>query len=105
MRGTLASPARTAWRNSLISGFAVAAGIAARPASRASCRVVPAALPGSVGMLHGYIRPEERLLRRDVRVRVIDGARGPSIVQVPDFGGRFRVYQVCRRSTKGARGF
>ena len=29
----------------------------------------------------------------------IDRARGPSIVQVPDFGGRFCVYQVCRCST------
>lgn len=65
--------------------------------------VVPAAFPGSVGMLHDYSRPEERLVAcRNLGAMygfgVIDGAR-PSTVRVPDFGGRFCVYQVCRCST------
>jgi hypothetical protein len=66
--------------------------------------VVPAASPGSVGMLHDYITPEERLVacpNQDVvyGFGVIDGQRGPSVVQVPDFGGRFWVYQVVDQRT------
>ena len=66
--------------------------------------VVPAAPPGSVGMLHDYITPEERLVacpNQDVvyGFGVIDARRGPSVVQVPDFGGRFWVYQVVDQRT------
>ena len=66
--------------------------------------VVPAASPGSVGMLHDYITPEERLVacpNQDVvyGFGVIDARRGPSVVQVPDFGGRFWVYQVVDQRT------
>jgi len=66
--------------------------------------VVPAASPGSAGMLHDYITPEERLVacpNQDVvyGFGVIDAQRGPSVVQVPDFGGRFWVYQVVDQRT------
>jgi len=66
--------------------------------------VVPAASPGSVGMLHDYITPEERLVacpNQDVvyGFGVIDARRGPSVVQVPDFGSRFWVYQVVDQRT------
>jgi len=66
--------------------------------------VVPAASPGSVGMLHDYITPEERLVacpNQDVvyGFGVIDAKRGPSVVQVPDFGGRFWVYQAVDQRT------
>ena len=66
--------------------------------------IVPAASPGSAGMLHDYIRPEERLVacpNQDVvyGFGVIDGTRGPSVVQVPDFGGRFWVYQAVDQRT------
>jgi hypothetical protein len=66
--------------------------------------VVPAASPGSVGMLHDYITPGERLVacpNQDVvyGFGVIDAQRGPSVVQVPDFGGRFWVYQVVDQRT------
>jgi hypothetical protein len=66
--------------------------------------LVPAASPGSVGMLHDYITPEERLVacpNQDVvyGFGVIDATRGPSVVQVPDFGGRFWVYQVVDQRT------
>jgi hypothetical protein len=66
--------------------------------------VVPAGPPGSVGMLHDYITPEERLVacpNQDVvyGFGLIDGRRGPSVVQVPDFGGRFWVYQVVDQRT------
>jgi hypothetical protein len=66
--------------------------------------VVPAAPPGSIGMLHGYITPQERLVacpNQDVvyGFGVIDARRGPSVVQVPDFGGRFWVYQGVDQRT------
>jgi hypothetical protein len=66
--------------------------------------VVPAAPPGSVGMLHDYITPEERLVacpNQDVvyGFGVIDAGQGPSVVQVPDFGDRFWVYQVVDQRT------
>jgi hypothetical protein len=66
--------------------------------------VVPAAPPGSAGMLRDYITPEERLVacpNQDVvyGFGIIDGRRGPSVVQVPDFGGRFWVYQAVDQRT------
>jgi hypothetical protein len=67
--------------------------------------VVPAASPGSIGMLHDYILPDERLVacpNQDVvyGFGVIDAQAGPSVVQVPDFGDRFWVYQVVDQRTE-----
>ena len=66
--------------------------------------VIPAASPGSIGMLHDYITPEEKLVacpNQDVvyGFGIIDARRGPSVVQVPDFGGRFWVYQAVDQRT------
>ncbi|MFD6393155.1 DUF1214 domain-containing protein [Nocardia sp. NPDC060259] len=66
--------------------------------------IVPAGPPGTIGMLHDYIRPEERLVacpNQDVTYGfgVLDALRGPSVVQVPDFGDRFWVYQVVDQRT------
>ncbi len=66
--------------------------------------VVPAAPPGSACMLHDYITPEERLVacpNQDVvyGFGIIDAQRGPSVVQVPDFAGRFWVYQAVDQRT------
>ncbi|WP_018180360.1 DUF1214 domain-containing protein [Jongsikchunia kroppenstedtii] len=66
--------------------------------------IVPAGPPGSIGMLRDYIRPEERVVacpNQDVTYGfgVLDAERGPSIVQVPDFGDRFWVYQVVDQRT------
>ena len=66
--------------------------------------VVPAAPPGSAAMLHDYVTPEERLVacpNQDVvyGFGIIDAQRGPSVVQVPDFGGRFWVYQAVNQRT------
>ena len=66
--------------------------------------IAPAASPGSAAMLHDYVVPEERLVacpNQDVvyGLGVIDGHRGPSVVQVPDFGGRFWVYQGVDQRT------
>jgi hypothetical protein len=66
--------------------------------------VVPAASPGSAGMLRDYITPEERLVacpNQDVvyGFGVIDARRGPSVMQVPDFGSRFWVYQAVDQRT------
>jgi hypothetical protein len=74
------------------------------PAPGLLAGVVPAAPPGSAGMLHDYITPEERLVacpNQDVvyGFGVIDARLGPSVVQVPDFGDRFWVYQVVDQRT------
>ncbi|SEK20158.1 DUF1214 domain-containing protein [Rhodococcus maanshanensis] len=66
--------------------------------------IVPAGPPGTIGMLHDYIRPEERVVacpNQDVAYGfgVLDAERGPSVVQVPDFGDRFWVYQVVDQRT------
>src|SRR5271154_2707533 len=66
--------------------------------------VVPAASPGSVGMLHDYITPDEKLVacpNQDVvyGFGVIDARQGPSVIQVPDFKHRFWVYQAVDQRT------
>lgn len=66
--------------------------------------IVPAAPPGSIGMLHDYIRPEEKVVacpNQDVAYGfgALDARKGPSVVQVPDFGDRFWVYQVVDQRT------
>ncbi|WP_432890569.1 DUF1214 domain-containing protein [Kribbella sp. CA-245084] len=66
--------------------------------------VVPAGPPGSIGMLHDYIRPEERIVacpNQDVAYGfgVLDAQLGPAVIQVPDFGDRFWVYQVVDQRT------
>lgn len=66
--------------------------------------IVPAGPPGTIGMLRDYIRPEERVVacpNQDVAYGfgTLDARRGPSVVQVPDFGDRFWVYQVVDQRT------
>ncbi|MFW0787759.1 DUF1254 domain-containing protein [Gordonia sp. CPCC 206044] len=66
--------------------------------------IVPAGPPGTIGMLRDYIRPEERVVacpNQDVvyGFGVLDAELGPSVVQVPDFGDRFWVYQVVDQRT------
>ncbi|MFF5468037.1 DUF1254 domain-containing protein [Streptomyces achromogenes] len=67
--------------------------------------VVPVAPPGSLGMLHDYILPQERVVacpNQDVvyGLGILDARRGPSVVQVPDFGDRFWVYQAVDQRTE-----
>ncbi|MCX5391692.1 DUF1254 domain-containing protein [Streptomyces sp. NBC_00094] len=67
--------------------------------------VVPVGPPGTLGMLHDYITPDERLVacpNQDVvyGFGILDARRGPSVIQVPDFGGRFWVYQVVDQRTE-----
>ncbi|MGU3643410.1 DUF1254 domain-containing protein [Microbacterium sp. C23T] len=66
--------------------------------------IVPAGPPNHIGMLHDYIRPEERVVacpNQDVvyGFGALDAERGPAVVQVPDFGDRFWVYQVVNQRT------
>jgi hypothetical protein len=66
--------------------------------------VVPVAPPGSLAMLHDYVTPEEKVVacpNQDVvyGFGIIDAERGPSVVQVPDFGDRFWVYQGVDQRT------
>ncbi|MER6462712.1 DUF1214 domain-containing protein [Streptomyces sp. NPDC001228] len=67
--------------------------------------VVPAGPPGSLGMLHDYVLAQERIVacpNQDVvyGMSVLDARRGPSVVQVPDFGDRFWVYQAVDQRTE-----
>lgn len=67
--------------------------------------VVPVGPPGALGMLHDYITPDEKLVacpNQDVvyGFGILDARRGPSVIQVPDFGGRFWVYQVVDQRTE-----
>jgi hypothetical protein len=66
--------------------------------------IVPAAPPNQLAMLHDYVVPEERIIacpNQDVvyGVGIIDLSQEPAVVQVPDFGDRFWVYQVVDQRT------
>lgn len=66
--------------------------------------VVPMASPGSVGLLHDYITPDEKVVacpNQDVvyGFGIMDGTLGPSVLQVPEFGDRFWVYQAVDQRT------
>ena len=66
--------------------------------------IVPAGPPNHIGMLREYIRPEERVVacpNQDVvyGFGALDARLGPTVVQVPDFGERFWVYQVVNQRT------
>lgn len=66
--------------------------------------IVPVGPPNHIGMLHDYIRPEERVVacpNQDVAYGfgTLDANLGPAVVQVPDFGDRFWVYQVVNQRT------
>ena len=66
--------------------------------------IIPVGPPGTFGMLRDYIRPEERLVacpNQDVvyGFGLLASDLGPVVVQVPDFGDRFWVYQVVDQRT------
>jgi hypothetical protein len=68
--------------------------------------VVPAAPPNQMGMLTDYIDPAERIVatpNQDVvyGISILSLDRDPVVVQVPDFGRRFWVYQLCDQRTEG----
>jgi hypothetical protein len=66
--------------------------------------VLPVAPPNHLCMLRDYIEPSERAVacpNQDVVYGqcIADFSRGPVILQVPDFGGRFWVYQAVDQRT------
>src|SRR5271156_2271110 len=66
--------------------------------------VVPVAPPNQLAMLTDYIEPEERLVacpNQDVvyGFSILTLDEEPVVVQVPDFGDRFWVYQVVDQRT------
>src|SRR5262245_50930091 len=68
--------------------------------------VVPVAPPNRIAMLHDYITPDERMVacpNQDVVYGFgpLHPAAEPAVVQVPDFGDRFWVYQLCDQRTDG----
>jgi hypothetical protein len=74
------------------------------PAPGLAGGVVPVGPPGTAAMLHDYITPGQKLVacpNQDVvyGFGIIDAGRGPSVVQVPDFGDRFWLYQGVDQRT------
>ena len=66
--------------------------------------IVPLAPPNQLAMLHDYIEPQERFVacpNQDVVYGnvVLDLDASPAVVQVPDFGKRFWVFQVVDTRT------
>jgi hypothetical protein len=66
--------------------------------------IVPVAPPNQLAMLHDYVDPAERLVacpNQDVAYGfgLLDFSQEPAVVQVPDFGDRFWVYQVVDERT------
>ncbi len=68
--------------------------------------IVPVASPNSLCMLRDYIEPQERLVacpNQDVvyGFGILSLEKEPVVIQVPDFGNRFWVYQICDQRTDG----
>lgn len=68
--------------------------------------VLPVAPPNRLSMLHDYIEPQERFIacpNQDVVYgqAILSLDQSPIIVQVPDFGSRFWVYQIDDQRTDG----
>ena len=68
--------------------------------------IVPVAPSNYVSMLHDYVSPDERMVacpNQDViygfGILALD--QEPAVVQVPDFGDRFWVYQIGDQRTDG----
>jgi hypothetical protein len=66
--------------------------------------IVPVAPANQIGMLRDYIVPEERVVacpNQDVvyGFSILDLAKEPVVIQVPDFGDRFWVYQIVDQRT------
>jgi hypothetical protein len=76
------------------------------PAPGLAGGVLPVAPPNHLCMLRDYIEPSERAVacpNQDVVYGqcVVDFAKGPVVVQVPDFGDRFWIYQAVDQRTDG----
>jgi hypothetical protein len=72
--------------------------------------VLPIAPPNHLSMLRDYIDPSERAVacpNQDVVYGqcILDLSKGPVVVQVPDFGERFWVYQAVDQRTDSFAGF
>ena len=68
--------------------------------------VMPVGPHNEIGMLHDYISPEQKYVacpNQDVvyGFGILHPAAEPAIVQVPDFGSRFWVYQLGDQRTDG----
>ena len=68
--------------------------------------IVPVAPPNHLSMMHDYIEPQQRFVaypNQDVVYgsALLDLDRTPVVVQVPDFGERFWVYQAVDLRTDG----
>ena len=74
------------------------------PAPGLLAGVVPGGPSGTLGMLHDYVRPEQRIVacpNQDVvyGFGLLAAEAGPSVLQVPDFRDRFWVIQLVDQRT------
>jgi hypothetical protein len=68
--------------------------------------IVPVAPANQIGMLTDYIAPQERVVacpNQDVvyGFAILDFSKEAVVIQVPDFGDRFWVYQICNQRSDG----
>lgn len=87
------------WGWPIVNAFHRRASFATAPEPGLQGGVLPVAPTGYVGMLHGYISPDQRWVahpNQDVVYGFGYGAvdSDPVVMQVPDFGDRFWVYAV-----------
>lgn len=95
-----------AWAWPMVNIHARHAAYAPLPGPGLAGGVLPIAPPNHLCMLRDYIEPSERAVacpNQDVVYGqcVADFAKEPVVVQVPDFGDRFWVYQVVDQRTDG----
>jgi len=92
------------WAWPLVNGHNRAAAFEQLPEPGHIGGILPAAPPGYVGMLTDYIEESERFVTCPNQDTVYGAGfqrldSRPVIVQVPDFGDRFWVYQICDART------
>ncbi len=92
------------WGWPLVNGFNRSLGVAKLPGPGRIGGIVPVAPPGSISMLTDYIEPAEKFITCPNQDTVYGSGYQhlnvtPIVVQVPDFGDRFYVYQICDART------
>ena len=92
------------WGWPLVSHLNRSLGMANLPEPGHMGGVAPASPPGQISMLTDYVDAAEKILTCPNQDTVYGGGyqrldQTPVVVQVPDFGDRFFVYQICDART------
>src|SRR5258706_7537256 len=97
------------WPGRMLSMYTRVSSLKQVPKPRLNGGIVPVAPTNRLAMLHDYIEPQERYVtcpNQDVvyGAAMLDLDVSPVVVQVPDFGSRFWVYQLADMRTDGFAG-